>query len=47
MILNHKYEGAIVGIMDEIILYGSVNEYSNFKRSGKDCNKCIKNQNMN
>lgn len=41
MILNHTYEGAIVGIADQVILYGSVLAFSSFKRSGEGCNKDI------
>ena len=42
MILNHRYEGATVGVMDQVILYGSVRDYSNFKRAGEECDKDIK-----
>lgn len=41
MTLFHKYESETVVIDSGLILYGSVNTYSNFKRSGKDCNKDI------
>jgi hypothetical protein len=42
MILNHDYEGATVAIVYNVILYGSVKFYTNFKRSGEGCDKDIK-----
>ncbi len=42
MVLNHDYEGATVAIGYNLILYGSVNNYTNFKRSGEGCDKDIK-----
>lgn len=42
MVLNHDYEGAAVAIDYNLILYGSVNNYTNFKRSGEGWDKDIK-----
>lgn len=44
MILNHEYEGATVAIIKQVILYGSIISYTNFKRRADewmDMNKDI------